>query len=192
MLRILDVFFSFIGLLVLSPLFLIVGIWIKIDSKGPVIYTQKRVGLLGKEFSLKKFRSMRPGSDKLGLLTVGGMDPRITNSGYFIRKYKLDELPQLLNVFLGEMSLVGPRPEVKKYVDLYTQEQRKVLSVRPGITDEASIAFRNENEMLALSSNPEQTYIDEIMPHKLKLNLAFIESPTILNYFRIILKTLIK
>jgi lipopolysaccharide/colanic/teichoic acid biosynthesis glycosyltransferase len=133
---------------------------------------------------------MRPDSDKLGLLTVGGRDPRVTKSGYFIRKYKLDELPQLINVLFGEMSLVGPRPEVKKYVDLYTEEQLKVLNVRPGITDEASIAYKNENELLAKSKNPEKTYIEEIMPAKLELNKAFIQSPTFINYFRTIFNTI--
>jgi lipopolysaccharide/colanic/teichoic acid biosynthesis glycosyltransferase len=190
MLRFLDVFFSLLGLLVLSPFFIFIAIWIKIDSKGAVFYTQKRVGLGGEEFNLIKFRSMRPDSDKLGLLTVGGRDPRVTKSGYFIRKYKLDELPQLINVLVGEMSLVGPRPEVKKYVDMYTVEQLKVLNVRPGITDEASIAYKNENELLAKSSNPELTYLEEIMPAKLELNKAFINSPTIINYFRIIFKTI--
>ena len=191
MLRFLDIFFSFFGLLVLSPLFLLISIWIKFDSKGPIFYCQKRVGLHGIEFSLFKFRSMRPDSDKLGLLTVGGRDPRVTNSGYFIRKYKLDELPQLINVLIGDMSLVGPRPEVKKFVELYSSEQLKVLQVRPGITDEASIIFKNENEILAKSVDPERTYIDEIMPAKLELNLSFIRSKTLQNYFSIIIRTLI-
>jgi lipopolysaccharide/colanic/teichoic acid biosynthesis glycosyltransferase len=190
MLRIFDFFFSLLGLIILSPLFILLTIWIKLDSKGPVFYSQKRVGYLGKEFKLFKFRSMRPDSDKLGLLTVGGRDPRVTKSGYFIRKYKLDELPQLINVLFGEMSLVGPRPEVKKYVDLYTEEQLKVLNVRPGITDEASIAYKNENELLAKSKNPEKTYIEEIMPAKLELNKAFIQSPTFINYFRTIFNTI--
>ena len=191
MLRFLDIFFSFFGLVVLSPLFLLISIWIKFDSKGPIFYCQKRVGLHGIEFSLFKFRSMRPDSDKLGLLTVGRRDPRVTNSGYFIRKYKLDELPQLINVLIGDMSLVGPRPEVKKFVELYSSEQLKVLQVRPGITDEASIIFKNENEILAKSVDPERTYIDEIMPAKLELNLSFIRSKTLQNYFSIIIRTLI-
>jgi lipopolysaccharide/colanic/teichoic acid biosynthesis glycosyltransferase len=190
MLRIFDFFFSLVGLIILSPLFILLAICIKIDSKGPVFYSQKRVGYLGKEFKLFKFRSMRPDSDKLGLLTVGGRDPRVTKSGYFIRKYKLDELPQLINVLFGEMSLVGPRPEVKKYVDLYTVEQLKVLNVRPGITDLASILFKNENELLAKSYNPEKTYIEEIMPVKLELNMKFINSPTVGNYIKTILKTI--
>lgn len=190
MLRIFDFVFSFLGLIVLFPVFILLAIWIKFDSNGPVFYSQSRVGFKGKEFRLFKFRSMRPDSDKLGLLTVGGRDPRVTKSGYFIRKYKLDELPQLINVLVGQMSLVGPRPEVKKYVDLYSQEQLKVLNVRPGITDDASIAYKNENELLAKSTNPEQTYIDKIMPAKLELNKAFINAPTITNYFRIIFETI--
>ncbi len=135
---------------------------------------------------------MRPNSDKLGLLTVGGRDPRVTRVGYYLRKYKLDELPQLLNVFLGEMSLVGPRPEVRKYVDLYNQEQKKVLMVKPGITDYASILYSNENELLAKSENPETLYIEEIMPHKLKLNMEYINNPGLITDFKIILKTVAK
>jgi len=135
---------------------------------------------------------MRVNADKLGLLTVGGRDPRITNSGYIIRKYKLDELPQLFNVLRGEMSLVGPRPEVRKYVDLYTSDQRQVLQVRPGITDEASIKYKNENDLLAISENPEKTYIEEIMPAKLELNKKFIQNPSLVNYFSIILRTIFK
>jgi lipopolysaccharide/colanic/teichoic acid biosynthesis glycosyltransferase len=162
------------------------------DSAGPIFYIQKRVGLNGKEFNLFKFRSMRVNADKLGLLTVGGRDSRITNSGYILRKYKLDELPQLLNVLKGEMSLVGPRPEVRKYVDLYTSDQRQVLQVRPGITDEASIKYKNENDLLAISENPEKTYIEEIMPAKLELNKKFIQNPSLVNYFSIISRTIFK
>lgn len=191
MLRILDFLFSFLGLIVLTPILILLCLWVKFDSPGPIFYIQKRVGLNGKDFNLFKFRSMRVNADKLGLLTVGGRDPRITNSGFYIRKYKMDELPQLFNVLVGDMSLVGPRPEVRTYVDLYNQEQLKVLSVRPGITDEASIAFRNENEILALSTDPEQTYINEIMPEKIKLNQKFISNPSLLNYFRIIIRTII-
>ena len=174
----------------LSPVFIILAIWIKIDSQGPVFYKQIRVGLRGKEFKLFKFRSMRLDADKSGLLTVGGRDPRITKSGYVIRKYKLDELPQLLNVLVGEMSLVGPRPEVSKYTNLYTPEQRKVLDVRPGITDWASIEFKHENDILAQSSDPEKTYIEEIMPRKIELNKIYIENKTVMAYFNIIFKTI--
>jgi lipopolysaccharide/colanic/teichoic acid biosynthesis glycosyltransferase len=192
MLRFLDALFSFVGLIILSPILLILCFWVKVDSAGPIFYIQKRVGLNGKDFNLFKFRSMRVNADKLGLLTVGGRDPRITSSGYIIRKYKLDELPQLFNVLRGEMSLVGPRPEVRKFVDLYTSDQRQVLQVRPGITDEASIKYKNENDLLAISENPEKTYIEEIMPAKLELNKKFIQNPSLVNYFSIISRTIFK
>ncbi len=172
--RLFDIFASGIGLLALSPLFLVVAIWIKCDSKGPVFYKQQRVGRGNKDFWLYKFRSMRPGSDKQGLITVGGRDPRVTRSGYFIRKYKLDELPQLINVFIGDMSLVGPRPEVRKYVDMYTLEQIHVLDVRPGITDLASIRYRNENELLEQAEDPDRYYVEVIMQDKLKINLKYV------------------
>ena len=190
MLRILDFIFSFLGLLILSPFFLFLAIWIKLDSKGSVFYIQKRVGRNNIEFGLYKFRSMKPDADKQGLLTVGGRDPRITNSGYFIRKYKLDELPQLFNVLIGDMSLVGPRPEVRKYVNYYSTKQLEILNIRPGITDLASIKYKNENEILGKSIDPEKTYIQEIMPHKLELNREFIENPTIIKYFTIIFRTI--
>ena len=190
MIRLCDIIFSFLGLILLSPLLIIVAIWIKIDSRGPVLYRQFRVGLNGTDFKLLKFRSMRIHSDKAGLLTVGGRDSRITNAGYYLRKYKIDELPQLLNVFLNDMSLVGPRPEVRKYVDLYTELQKKVLFVKPGITDMASIAYKKENELLAGSSDPEKTYIEEIMPEKLKLNMIYIDNPGLINYLKIIFKTI--
>ena len=152
--RIFDIVMSGLGLICLSPLFLVLAVWIKCDSAGPVFYRQVRVGRGNKDFRLFKFRSMRPDSDKLGLITVGGHDPRVTRSGYYIRKYKLDEFPQLINVFVGDMSLVGPRPEVRKYVDLYTPEQLRVLNVRPGITSLASIRYRNENEICLLYTSP--------------------------------------
>ena len=151
------------------------AIWIKIDSEGPVFYRQVRVGKGNRDFRLFKFRSMRVGSDRKGLITVGGRDPRVTRSGYYIRKYKLDELPQLINVFTGDMSLVGPRPEVRKYVDLYTPEQMHVLDVRPGITDPASIRYRNENELLAQVEDPDRYYVEVIMQDKLQLNLEYVE-----------------
>jgi len=190
MIRFLDIVFSLFGLIILSPLLIILAVWVRLDSKGPVLYSQVRVGLGGRDFKLLKFRSMRINADKAGLLTVGGRDSRITNAGYYLRKYKLDELSQLINVLFGDMSLVGPRPEVRKYVDLYTEAQKKVLNVRPGITDMASIAYKKENELLAGSPDPEKTYIEEIMPEKLKLNLIYIENPGIVNYFRIIFKTI--
>lgn len=190
MIRIVDILLSLVGLLILAPFFLLIAVWIMIDSKGGVFYRQTRVGRYGKDFKLFKFRSMRTDADKAGLLTVGGSDSRITKAGLFIRKYKLDELPQLINVLMGEMSLVGPRPEVRKYTDLYTKDQKSVLSVRPGITDWASIEFRNENEILGQSPDPERTYIEEIMPLKIKLNQRFIQNPSVLHYLHIIWRTL--
>ena len=189
--RFFDIFFSGIGLLILSPLFLLVAIWVKCDSQGPVFYRQIRVGRFGKDFKLFKFRSMRVGSDKKGLITVGGHDPRITRSGYFIRKYKLDELPQLINVFIGDMSLVGPRPEVRRYVDLYTPEQLHVLDVRPGITDLASIRYRNENELLGSVDNPDRYYIEVIMQDKLRINLDYVAHHSCLGDLKIIFQTFV-
>lgn len=190
MIRVFDIAFSFVGLLILSPLLLLIAVWVKIDSRGPVFYRQVRVGLGGKDFKLFKFRSMRVDADKAGLLTVGGRDSRITRAGYLLRKYKIDELPQLLNVLNGDMSLVGPRPEVRKYVDLYNAEQKRVLLSRPGITDMASIAYKKENELLARSADPERTYIEEVMPEKLRLNMVFINDPSLANYFKIIFRTI--
>ena len=192
MIRFFDVLFSLIGLVLLFPVFVFLSLIINLTSKGGVFYLQKRIGRNSEPFMLYKFRSMYVSSDKAGLLTVGKKDPRITPIGYFIRKYKLDELPQLFNVIKGEMSLVGPRPEVEKYTRLYTNEQKKVLSVVPGITDYASIHFSNENELLDAVSNPEEYYIKEIMPEKLKLNLIYINNYNLKNYFTIIFKTLLK
>lgn len=186
MIRLCDIVFSAIGLLLLSPLFLIVYILIRCESKGGGFYCQQRVGKDGRMFDLYKFRSMRTGSDKKGLITVGGHDSRITRMGYFIRKYKIDELPQLWNVLKGDMSLVGPRPEVKKYVDLYTEEQRRVLSVRPGITDYASIEYVDENEILGKAEDPDRVYVEEIMPAKIKLNMRYIENRNLNEYFKTI------
>jgi lipopolysaccharide/colanic/teichoic acid biosynthesis glycosyltransferase len=149
---------------------------VKLDSKGPVFYMQTRVGKDNLDFKLFKFRTMTVDADKKGLLTVGHRDNRITRVGYYLRKYKMDELPQLLNVLLGDMSVVGPRPEVRKYVDMYNDRQQKVISVQPGITDYASIQYVNENELLKDAADPEQLYIDEIMPAKLELNLKYIEN----------------
>ena len=185
-----DIFFSFFGLIILSPIFLLIFVMVKTDSKGPVIYKQTRVGKNGKDFAVLKFRSMKQDSDSKGLLTVGGKDPRITKTGYFIRKYKLDELPQLINVLKGDMSFVGPRPEVRKYVLLYDEVQKKVLDVNPGITDVASIKYRNENEMLEGSDDPESFYIKEIMPVKLKMNLEYINDRSFFKDIKVILNTL--
>lgn len=187
--RIFDVVASGLGLLVLSPLFLILAIWIKLDSKGPVFYRQVRVGLHNKDFRIFKFRSMRVGADKGSLVTIGGHDPRITRSGYFIRKFKLDELPQLINVFVGDMSLVGPRPEVRHYVNYWTPEQMHVLDVRPGITDPASIKFRNENELMEKAEDPEKYYIEVIMQEKIKLYLEYVEHHSFLGDIGLIFKT---
>ncbi|HMS32586.1 MAG TPA: sugar transferase [Ignavibacteria bacterium] len=188
--KIFDLLFSLIGTILLSPLFLITAIWIKIDSKGKIFYKQTRVGKNNTDFSLYKFRTMRADSDKSGLLTVGGRDNRITGAGYYLRKFKLDELPQLINIIKGEMSFVGPRPEVRKYVDLYNEEQKKVLSVLPGITDIASIKYRNENELLEKADDPEEYYIEYVMPDKLKLNLEYIEQRSFGNDIKVIFKTI--
>jgi lipopolysaccharide/colanic/teichoic acid biosynthesis glycosyltransferase len=189
MIRVVDFLFSLIGLIILSPIFLIIALFIKFSSNGPVFYNQLRIGLNGAEFEVYKFRTMRLNADKLGLITVGGRDPRVTPIGYYLRKYKLDEIPQLINVLIGQMSLVGPRPEVKKYVELYTIEQRKVLSIRPGITDWASIYYRNENVILEKSINPEHDYINIILPDKIKYNLIYINNKSLIEYFKIILFT---
>ncbi|MBQ1190851.1 MAG: sugar transferase [Bacteroidales bacterium] len=188
--RLFDVVCSFFGLLVLSPLFVFLSLWVGLGSKGGVFYKQKRVGRFNKDFTLYKFRSMRVGADKKGLLTIGGKDSRVTKAGFFIRKYKLDELPQLLNVLKGDMSFVGPRPEVRKYVDMYTERQLKVLDVRPGITDLASIKYRNENDLLATSDNPEQYYIDFVMQDKLALNLQYIETRSFFGDIKLIFRTI--
>jgi len=188
--RLFDIIASGFGLLCLSPLFLMVALWIKLDSKGPVFFRQVRVGRYGKDFRIFKFRSMRVGSDKGSQITVGGHDSRITRSGYFIRKAKIDELPQLINVFIGDMSLVGPRPEVRHYVDLWTPEQMRVLDVRPGITDPASIRYRNENELLESVQNPEEYYINVIMQDKIKLYIEYVKKYNFFYDIKLIAKTL--
>ncbi|MGM9678629.1 MAG: sugar transferase [Bacteroidaceae bacterium] len=174
--RLFDIFASGVGLIVLSPLFLIVAVWIKLDSTGPVFYRQVRVGKGNQDFKIFKFRTMRIGSDRGSLITVGGRDPRITTSGYFLRKTKIDELPQLINVLIGDMSLVGPRPEVRHYVNYWTPEQMRVLDVRPGITDPASIRYCNENELLEKADDPESFYINVIMQDKISLYLDYVDN----------------
>ena len=181
---------SGLGLLVLSPLFLIVAVWIKLDSPGPVFFRQVRVGRFNKDFRIFKFRTMRVGSDKGSQITIGGRDPRVTRAGYWLRRFKIDELPQLINVFIGDMSLVGPRPEVRHYVDMYTSEQMHVLDVRPGITDAASIMFRNESEFLEQADDPEKHYIEVLMPKKLELYLQYVNNHSLMGDIRLILKTL--
>lgn len=188
--RLFDILFSATLILVLLPLGIVVSIWIVLDDFGSPFFVQQRVGLNGRNFGLLKFRSMRKNAESKGQLTVGMKDNRITRSGYFIRKYKIDELPQLVNVFLGEMSVVGPRPEVPKYVLLYNEEQQNVLSIKPGITDFASIEYVRENELLSQSPNPEKTYIEEIMPAKLALNLKYVREQSFLTDMKIILQTI--
>ena len=188
--RTIDFFAAFIGLIVLSPFFLIIAVLVKLDSHGPIFYLQNRVGLKGKLFQLFKFRSMKIEADKLAPITIGQRDPRITTIGYFLRKFKIDELPQLINVLKGEMSLVGPRPEVEKFVKLYNPNQLRVLTVKPGITDYASIEFRNENRLLEGKPDPIEYYVTEIMPEKLRLNLKYIDSQSLFTDIQIILKTL--
>ena len=187
--RILDILCSFSVLVLLLPVWLVVALLIVLESRGGVFYVQKRVGKDNRDFNLYKFRTMRPDADSKGLLTVGARDSRITRVGYFLRKYKIDEFPQLLNILKGDMSIVGPRPEVRKYVDLYTPEQMRVLTVRPGLTDYASIRYVNESEVLAASDNPERTYIEEVMPAKLALNLQYIENQSLKEDFKLIFKT---
>lgn len=188
--RLFDILASFFGLIILSPFLFIISLCVLCSSPGGIFYRQTRVGKNGKDFRLWKFRTMKPGSDKKGLLTVGGRDPRVTRIGYFLRKYKMDELPQLINVLVGDMSLVGPRPEVRKYVDMYSKEQLRVLDVKPGITDYASIEYSSENELLAKSADPEKTYIEEVMPAKLKLNMKYIEEKSMGTDLKIIFRTI--
>ncbi len=188
--RLFDIFSSLLGLVILFPFLIAISVLIFVNSRGGVFYRQIRVGKNGKDFKLWKFRTMQPDSDKNGLLTVGGRDARITSLGYYLRKYKLDELPQLMNVFVGEMSIVGPRPEVRKYVDLYTSEQLHVLDVQPGITDYASIEYANENDLLAESSDPENKYIQQVMPAKLKLNMKYIAEKSLGTDLKIIFRTI--
>lgn len=190
--RLFDIFFSITALVFLWPFIIILSLVILLGSKGGVFYKQVRIGRNFKEFYLLKFRTMRPGSDKQGLITVGGKDNRITKEGYFLRKYKLDELPQFINILKGDMSFVGPRPEVKKYVDLYHERYKNVLRVRPGLTDYASLEYISENEILGKSDNPEKTYTDEILPHKIDLADKYVSKASVIEDIRIILLTLKK
>lgn len=189
--RILDIILSFLGLILLAPLLLLIALLIKITSKGPAIFRQQRVGQNGKEFTIFKFRTMTVRQENGNMLTIGDKDKRITTIGYWLRRFKLDELPQLFNVLIGDMSIVGPRPELKKYVELYSLEQKKILTIKPGITDVASVEYRNESELLATAANPEEYYIKEIMPHKIELNMEYINNRTIKSYFSIIIYTLL-
>lgn len=187
--RAFDLFWTVPGLLVLAPLFLLVAVWILLDDGGPVFFQQERVGLGGRPFRMWKFRTMVVDAEKLGRQITVGRDPRITRVGYQLRKFKLDELPQLLNVLKGEMSLVGPRPEVSRYVGLYTEEQRCVLDLIPGITDPASIQYRDESLLLAQAVDPEQFYVTIVMPDKIRINLKYAERATVWSDFGVILQT---
>ena len=189
--RIFDIVISFAGLLILFPFILIIALLMKIDSKGPVFFKQVRVTKDAREFKIFKYRTMRVGSDKYSQITVG-KDNRITKVGAFLRKYKLDEIPQLINVLIGDMSLVGPRPEVPKYVALYTDEQKEILKVRAGITDYASIEFSDENDLLASEEETEKAYIEKIMPKKIELNKKYLSEISILTDIKIILLTIKK
>ena len=190
--RIFDFFAALIGIIILSPIFIIVSIAIKLDSPGNIMFLQKRVGKCGKEFDIFKFRTMVTNAERLGKQITVGKDNRITKVGAFLRKYKIDELPQLFNVLKGDMSLVGPRPEVPKYVALYNEEQKKVLSVRPGITDLASSKYSDENDILGKVENPEEYYINVIMKDKLSLNLEYIEKSNLFFDISLVIKTILK
>lgn len=190
--RVFDIVNALIILTFFLPFGIVISSLIALESRGGVFYVQKRIGLNGKPFGLLKFRTMKVNADKEGKLTVGNRDPRITRVGYFLRKVKLDEFPQFINVLKGEMSIVGPRPEVEEYVKLYSDDQREILNVKPGITDIASLEYFNENELLAKSNDPVKTYIDEVMPEKIRLNKQYLKNPTIGNDLRIMWKTFVK
>lgn len=177
--RAFDICFALIAIMFLLPLFLIITLLVCIGSRGGALYVQRRVGRDGVDFDLYKFRTMYTNADRGGLLTIGCHDYRITPAGYWLRKYKLDELPQLFNILLGDMSFVGPRPEVRKYVELYTSHQQRVLSVKPGITDRASIRYFDENDILAKADDPEKLYVSEIIPSKIQYNLDYIDNQSL-------------
>lgn len=190
--RLFDILFSLIVLAAFLPFGILIALIILLTSKGGIFYVQERIGKNEKPFGLFKFRTMRKDADKLGKLTVGKRDPRITGIGYFLRSYKLDEFPQFINVLFGTMSVVGPRPEVKEYVDLYTPAQKQVLNVKPGITDYASLEYFEENELLGKSADPRKTYIEKIMPAKLELNKKYANNPSIGQDLKIVWKTFLK
>lgn len=188
--RFMDLLFTIPGIILLSPVMLAIAVWIKCDSKGPVIYKQKRVGLGERLFNVYKFRTMVVDADKASLLTVRA-DDRVTRAGRFLRKTKLDELPQLFNVLIGNMSLVGPRPEVAKYVALYPPEaKRLIFSVKPGITERASVEYKDENDLLDCADDPEKTYIEKILPVKIRYSVAYAKSHTVLDDLKIIMATI--
>lgn len=187
-----DILLSLPILVLLSPVWFLIAIAVSLDSPGGPFYVQERIGRFGRPFAMYKFRTMAKGADRKGLITIGNKDSRITKTGTFLRKYKIDEFPQLLNVIKGDMSLVGPRPEVRKYVEMYNEKQRAVLNVRPGLTDYASLEYFHENELLAQSSDPNKTYVEEVMPAKLALNLRYIEEQSMMTDGRILLRTIRK
>lgn len=192
MIRLLDLVFSLLLITLFSPFMIIAAVGVALGGPGGVLFAQVRVGRHGKPFKLLKFRTMKPNSESSGQLTIGAGDQRITRFGRWLRRYKLDELPQLFQVFWGTMSMVGPRPEVPKYVDQYTEAQRRILEMKPGITDFASLEYFDENELLSMSQDPEQTYVNEIMPAKIRLNLRYIESPSLRNYLSVIWRTFMR
>jgi len=190
--RLFDVVAAFLALVLLAPVMFLLAVAVVVSSPGGAFFRQTRVGRHGHTFQLLKFRSMRPGSEAGGQITVGARDPRITGIGHFLRRTKLDELPQLINIVKGDMSVVGPRPEVPRYVALYTAEQRAVLSVRPGLTSMASIAYINENEVLGRSSEPERAYVEEVMPAKLALDLHYVRERSLALDLHIIAATILR
>ncbi len=190
--RIFDIIFALFVLICFLPIGIILSLWIAFESTGGIFFAQNRVGKNGVSFRLLKFRSMYSNAESQGRITVGSRDARITKVGFYLRKYKLDEFPQFINVLKGDMSIVGPRPEVQEYVDLYTDSQRKILQVKPGITDLASLAYFHENELLAKSDNPQQTYIQEVMPEKIRLNEKYLANPSLGQDLVIICKTFAK
>tara|TARA_B100000900_G_scaffold223133_1_gene189337 strand:- start:518 stop:1108 length:591 start_codon:yes stop_codon:yes gene_type:complete len=190
--RAFDLLFSLLILTLFFPIGLTISVLVLFSSKGGIFYRQERIGINGVPFKLYKFRSMRVDADQSGKLTVGMKDPRITRIGVFIRKYKLDEFPQFINVLRGDMSIVGPRPEVGEFVALYSDTQKKVLDVKPGITDYASLEYFNENALLAASDNPKKTYIEKIMPDKLEINQKYLVNPTLAHDLKIIFLTIRK
>ncbi len=190
--RCFDVFFAISGILLCTPLWVILPLFILLDSPGNPFFKQIRVGRNNIDFKLFKFRSMRNDSEKRGLLTIGSSDSRITRTGYYLRKFKIDELPQLFNILKGDMSFVGPRPEVRKYVEMYDEIQRRILGIKPGLTDYASLQYINENELLKNSPEPEKLYITEIMPAKIRLNLKYMEEMSVLTDIRILMRTVLE
>lgn len=190
--RLMDIVGAMAGMILLLPLFILIAVLIRLTSKGPIFFKQNRVGLNMMDFQLIKFRTMYVSTKEGSLLTIGNKDSRVTKVGYYLRKYKLDEFPQLINVLRGEMSLVGPRPEVRKYVNLYDDQQRYVLSVKPGITDWASVEFFNEGELLAKAEDPENYYIQNIIPVKINHNLKYVANHNVATDLKIIWRTFSK